>query len=1575
MIKIIVQLVLILAMSGASFAQEMYLSISGSGVEVESGDNRNQYDIWIKPESDDSLEGYIQIFDAGLGGAVDLITQGIANTSTNFSIFEFNDLYSIDGNTLTSKNFNGSAISSIKTKNEERFKNRWIPLSKINSISNGYIIRVSTDNGDDVNSFNLRVVSNDGMILSQDVWKIITIDLSIGVYASSKNTMFQLKPYFNDSDFTSPSLIINGEEDSEARKIDSFGNTYPINENQLAFSKFGHENKWGLQITGSTQKLNTLTIFGVEAPVLWEFEPIALSESTIPELAISEVESRSACTDKTFELSGNFFTNSDLDQTQWILNDNQIATGARPTISFNERGQVPIEILIPNNRSYYPEYWAYQQIVFVNTPPVASLISPKQIISPSEVLTLSGADSYDIEGQDIEYTWLVNGTQRSNEATYSFYNTISGLYDIMLQVSDGGTAINCSVTDASVTIRVNTQPYAEIVVPSISGTDEPINFTVQNVYDSDNDQITYLWEGLGIEANSTEPSITISHSQPGVYPVRLTINDNTGADNEIFTINRVYEINAAPEPRFNIDEFIAPGDIITLNAIESSDPNVDDLTYTWLLDDKIIANTDISTLTLDAPGDYEITLRVDDQRGASNSVQSLSRNIRVNAPPRPIISAVPVTSKALVDFAANQSSDIESEIQSYLWDFGDGNTASGPQVSHTYLNTGTYTVKLTVDDGASLANSIQSSEHVLLVNSYPEALFEAPSVIAPNQPFTVDGSSSSDIEGQITNYEWMINGKTVGNGSQTTITLESSGLHTISLSVMDDSGFEEAKGFSSKLIRVNQSPVARWRTDPISLIPNTEINFIAEQSFDNDGVIKQYLWKFEDGTEIEGETIQHFFREGGKKRFTLTVTDNDGLNNSTTTVEGMVSVNHQPDIITENMVRSNTLDVRLDASKSYDLDNDALFFEWTLPDGTNRRESTFTWRTPKPGVHFVGLTVDDGLGLENSIAEESITVMINRPVEAVVDSMIASCTGQTVFFNSSQSYDPDGDVFSTSWDFGNGIVSDDANPTYIYETAGVYEAKLSLDDGFSGIPSIAKIPIIIEGSPVAKFNISENSVCVNSSITLDGTLSTDPSGSLPSFSWDLGDGNTAKGAKYEHVFTEPGTYTITLTVEGSGSGKCGNTAQTFKEITVFEGPKAFFELPTWIAPGEPVILDGTGSVADGGFKSATWIIDSDNNNSTQELLGLTTTHIFNESGEYFVTLNLKTNTNTDCNTVSLTKSIKVNAQPIINWTLQENIASGSDLVLDAFSSSDSDGFIQQFKWYIDDEFISNNATELVKAILPGRHKVTLVVTDNSSASNNFNTIDKYFFANSSPKPSIDAPNPIFQNQEVNLRSNLSQDADGDVLSTMWKLDGEWLESPNFRIEEARTYSVLLIQDDGRDLSNSVDSTLLEINPIQTPKINPFYTKNIAVDGIITILELGLGKNWAFMNQNFFESNWRARKPGISEFTLAWIPDGQVLSTTTYQINVVEPLEFTEQATPTIIEWNPINPTTMLTAPTFNRSVSDVSIIWKQNGVEIGRGLQISPKLIKGQNRFSVEVEDLKVSQSKPIRVNLIVTTQ
>ena len=146
MTKKLLLLIACVFLSKSVIAQEMYLSISGKNSSVNSGDTRHQYDIWLKPEQA-SQNGNIQIFDAGYGGAVDFITENGVTTSTTFSLYRFDDLYSYTNGVASPKSGVPTPISTLTAKDEERFKTRWVSLNDnpISGGGNGYVIRVTTD--------------------------------------------------------------------------------------------------------------------------------------------------------------------------------------------------------------------------------------------------------------------------------------------------------------------------------------------------------------------------------------------------------------------------------------------------------------------------------------------------------------------------------------------------------------------------------------------------------------------------------------------------------------------------------------------------------------------------------------------------------------------------------------------------------------------------------------------------------------------------------------------------------------------------------------------------------------------------------------------------------------------------------------------------------------------------------------------------------------------------------------------------------------------------------------------------------------------------------------------------------------------------------------------------------------------------------------------------------------------------------------------------------------------------------------------------------------------------------------
>ncbi|MDZ7806595.1 MAG: PKD domain-containing protein [Gracilimonas sp.] len=725
---------------------------------------------------------------------------------------------------------------------------------------------------------------------------------------------------------------------------------------------------------------------------------------------------------------------------------------------------------------------------------------------------------------------------------------------------------------------------------------------------------------------------------------------------------------------------------------------------------------------------------------------------------------------------------------------------------------------------------------------------------------------------------------------------------------------------------------------------------------------------------FQGPEAKVSFQESGVHYFTITAVDNEGVANSEKTVEGTVNVNHTPYIVSESVVRSNSLDITLDATSTYDADDNPLSFEWTLPDGSKRTETSFSWKAPEFGVHIFNLKVNDGTGLINSQAEKTIRVLINRPVQAVADSVVISCAGQTILFNSSQSYDPDGDAFDVQWDFGNGDVSESANPSYVYDSPGIYDAVLSMTDGISNKTTVTKIPVIIEGSPVAKMNMSDTTVCVDTALEFDGSNSVDPSGALPSLLWDFGDGTIETGPKIRHVFTEAGIFPVTLTVEGSGSVNCGNTNQARAVVRVIEGPKARYEVPQWIEPGETVRLDGTNSSAEEDLNVVEWKIQKED--SLVEKTGFVTDHRFNEPGEYLVTLNLQTGSNATCNSASLTKSIRVNAPPVIKWELPEKVAAGSDIELNAMNSYDTDGYIKEYKWFLDGELISKNAAQLIKAIKPGQHTVRLEIMDNSPTSNNRAIAEKTFIANNAPKPRVTTSRVRYIGEPITLTGNPNRDADGQTVTNTWKVDGRTLNGNTFTPTEPRKHRITLLQDDGQNAPNSVDSAVVEITPKDIPQIYPKYPKAIITGQTLTIEEVGINSDWSFRSGNGFSSTWTTNELGDVQIELHWFYDGEPIYYRTFPITVKPPLAFDETQKTIQLAHTPANPEKIIDAPAINRSAKEVRFTWlTEDGQTLGYGPQMELTLIEGENRFKVRAEDIGTKGSQPVETELIIITK
>jgi alpha-tubulin suppressor-like RCC1 family protein/chitodextrinase len=156
--------------------------------------------------------------------------------------------------------------------------------------------------------------------------------------------------------------------------------------------------------------------------------------------------------------------------------------------------------------------------------------------------------------------------------------------------------------------------------------------------------------------------------------------------------------------------------------------------------------------------------------------------------------------------SGSTSTDSDGTITDYLWNFGDGATATGVAPGHTYAEADTYTVSLTVtdDDGAT---------HVTTRSVTVTDPVTPPDNVAPvahitgsctNLTCPLSGGTSTDGDGTITDYLWDFGDGATANGVAPGHTYGTPGTYTVTLTVTDD---DTATGTDTRQVMVTNPPV------------------------------------------------------------------------------------------------------------------------------------------------------------------------------------------------------------------------------------------------------------------------------------------------------------------------------------------------------------------------------------------------------------------------------------------------------------------------------------------------------------------------------------------------------------------------------------------------------------------------------------------------------------------------------------------------------------------------------------------------------------------------------------------------
>jgi PKD repeat protein len=499
-----------------------------------------------------------------------------------------------------------------------------------------------------------------------------------------------------------------------------------------------------------------------------------------------------------------------------------------------------------------------------------------------------------------------------------------------------------------------------------------------------------------------------------------------------------------------------------------------------------------------------------------------------NRSPIPVLIYSPsiVYTGVVIDFDASASYDPDGSIVSYHWDFGDGTTASEATVSHSYVDDGEYPVTLRIVDNE---DAVGSKVAIQVVKNRPPiaALTESATILDKEEIVTFDASLSYDLDGTIVKYFWNFGDETTATGVSVSHSYPETGAYTVTLTVTDNDGATDTIP-ATKIVR-NKSPVAIFTESAETVHIDEIITFNATESHDPDGSIVTYSWDFGDGNTATGVTVSHAYSDNGFYSVTLTVTDNDGATDSAHATK--IVMNRPPVAsFTETAEIVDTEEtISFDASDSNDPDGYIVDYSWDFGDGTKGTGVSVQHAYSQDGTYTVTLTVTDNDGATDTTSATK-TVLNQSPIASFTESAHTVSSSESIHFDASESHDPDGTIVNYLWDFGDGNTAVDVEVDHAYEDDGVYTVTLTVIDDDDATGSATATKNVLNRPPMASFTENATIVSQDEAIHFDASESYDPDGTIISYSWDFGDGNTATGVTSDHAYSEDGNYTVTLTV-------------------------------------------------------------------------------------------------------------------------------------------------------------------------------------------------------------------------------------------------------------------------------------------------------------------------------------------------------------------------------------------------------------------------------------------------------------
>ena len=668
--------------------------------------------------------------------------------------------------------------------------------------------------------------------------------------------------------------------------------------------------------------------------------------------------------------------------------------------------------------------------------------------------------------------------------------------------------------------------------------------------------------------------------------------------------------------------------VSAINAINSFNPAVKPIQYLYPNGNHYIWDRSYDTVyDWHNPHLYEWFLGQD---------KSLAPNVMPNANAGTDITIQHTVGTVTLNGSA--SSDPDGNIAKFVWKRITGpnaGTITSPNsavTSVTGLTTvGTYQYELTVADNRSGWKRDTVRVNVIMPVGSPTARAGGFAMInLPTNNFNLDGTGSTDPDGTIVSYSWSkVSGPSATFANPNTAVANVSGLsagqYYFRLLVTDNNGYSDD---DTMRLFVNSMGVANAGPDININFPVAIATLNGTASYDPDGPLSAYQW-----TQVAGPAPAIIVTPAGSStlattllpgnyRFQLVVWDNMWIPTMDTVQVNVLTgapppPNQAPTSnagtdITITLPTSNTT---LNGSGSGDPDGTISSYSWSKISGpasftiANGAAASTALSNLVQGTYAFRLLITDNGGLTD---DDTVVVTVNAGAPppnqapnayAGADISLTLPTNNTTL-NGSGSSDPDGTISTYTWTWLSGPATytianpNTASTALTNLVQGTYSFRLAVTDNGGLTDADTVIVTVNNGAPPP--NQAPNAYAGAdilftlplSNTTLNGTGSSDPDGTISSYSWTWVSGpatyTIANPAAASTALSNliGGTYTFRLVVTDNTGATDDDTVLVVANNPAVANAGADI---TITLPTNSTILNGSASAdPDGSLKDYLW---------------------------------------------------------------------------------------------------------------------------------------------------------------------------------------------------------------------------------------------------------------------------------------------------------------------------------------------------------------------------------------------------